>query len=405
MPTRHWAQDFTELAPPPRHESVGSVFALVSRGSWIGGKLGNQLVRRFQVIGFLTAFSCALSLGAVEANKTKPKPPPVNANWLNQLSIEGPVQFFETPQEGQTPYIDAIDNAKQSIQMTMFHLTNPAVVTAMVNAVARGVVVEAILDAKNLADQQRPGSPYEDLIQGGVKVTPSSPSFSITHVKAMVVDDITAFITSINLTTEYAETRDYGFITTDKGIISEMDKVFQADLANAKNKTGLTPTLTNSNLVWSPVTSETKLSQLVASAKQSIILTVENLGDKPFQQALLTAAKNHVSVRVITPACDKNSNPLYDFPFLKTLAAGGVETRVMPAPASANQPYMHGKMILVDGERAFIGSVNFSTNSMTEARELGVVFTDTSSLNDINASFEQDWSVAVPASNATPKCS
>ena len=35
---------------------------------------------------------------------------------------------------------------------------------------------------------------------------------------------------------------------------------------------------------------------------------------------------------------------------------------------------MHSKMIQIDGATTFVGSVNFSINSLTKARELGVIF-------------------------------
>jgi phosphatidylserine/phosphatidylglycerophosphate/cardiolipin synthase-like enzyme len=84
---------------------------------------------------------------------------------------------------------------------------------------------------------------------------------------------------------------------------------------------------------------------------------------------------------------------------------GGVEARAMPSPSSATQPYEHAKMMIADGQRAFIGSVNFSTASTTNARELGIFFDDPASIAMISQAFEQDWALGVaPPDPSTVTC-
>jgi phosphatidylserine/phosphatidylglycerophosphate/cardiolipin synthase-like enzyme len=74
----------------------------------------------------------------------------------------------------------------------------------------------------------------------------------------------------------------------------------------------------------------------------------------------------------------------------------------MPGPPSATLPYTHAKMIIADGARAYIGSVNLSTASTTDARELGIFFQDPASIQMITTAFESDWaqSVTPPAASA-----
>ena len=52
---------------------------------------------------------------------------------------------------------------------------------------------------------------------------------------------------------------------------------------------------------------------------------------------------------------------------------------------------MHAKVLVVDGVRAYLGSVNYSTNSATKARELGLVLTDPPALSTLTETFESDW--------------
>src|ERR1700679_697331 len=63
-------------------------------------------------------------------------------------SASGPAitSLFLTPSAGgEQRVIEAINGAETSVRMIMFHLTNPAVVEALVAAAGRGVSVEMIL--------------------------------------------------------------------------------------------------------------------------------------------------------------------------------------------------------------------------------------------------------------------
>ena len=52
---------------------------------------------------------------------------------------------------------------------------------------------------------------------------------------------------------------------------------------------------------------------------------------------------------------------------------------------------LHAKVILVDRDRAFVGSFNFTTNSLTNNREMGL-FLDGKVVSEIQTVFEKDWS-------------
>jgi phosphatidylserine/phosphatidylglycerophosphate/cardiolipin synthase-like enzyme len=313
--------------------------------------------------------------------------------------------YFETPSTfGLQPVIDAVNGAQSSIRMVMFHLTVQDVVDALAAAGKRGVDVEIIIDQGNWSSHT-PQALKTELAAAGVVVHPSSAGFRITHEKSFVVDETTAYIMSLNLTSPFVTTRDYAVVTHDAGIVKEFLSVFAADVNNAENGTATTPTVSDAHLAWSPVNSESRLVAFVAAAKKTLVVSSENLGDAPIQAALIAAAKRGVDVRVLAPLCDQNTDPTYDLPFLATLAQGGVEARAMPAPSTATIPYEHAKMMLADGARAFVGSVNFSTASTTNARELGIFFDDPGAIAMISRAFEQDWAHAsTPPAASTVTC-
>ncbi len=302
------------------------------------------------------------------------------------------------------PFISAIDQAQTKIEMTMFRLSNDSVVDALIRAHKRGVKIRIILDGKGLS---RPGNQadYRRLLNAGILVKPSSTSFSISHAKSMVVDNKAAFITTVNLNGFYANTRDYGVIVEDPGVIAEIDAVFAADWKSADSGGIYTPRLTRPELVWSPINSLTKLTELVNGAKTSIMVTVETLSDPSFVTAIENASRRGIDVRIILPMCSSEEHPTFNYPAIKRLLKADVKVRVMPSPPTPQRPFMHGKMLIVDDTYAYVGSVNFSINSFRYARELGIIFTNREGIQRLASSFAGDWvNSIVPPATPTIHC-
>ena len=58
--------------------------------------------------------------------------------------------------------------------------------------------------------------------------------------------------------------------------------------------------------------------------------------------------------------------------------------------------YIHAKAIIVDEQRAYVGSQNFSRTSLEFNRELGVIVSDPLAVARLTAVFAGDWRSAVP---------
>jgi phosphatidylserine/phosphatidylglycerophosphate/cardiolipin synthase-like enzyme len=205
------------------------------------------------------------------------------------------------------------------------------------------------------------------------------------------------------MTDTYTDTRDYGLVLTDPSIIAEWESVFEADITNAKNGTGTTPALPVPALLWSPVNSQSGLAALIASANSTVIATVESIDSSTeVFSALEAAAQRGVNVRLLTPECVENPNPLLDYNSLNTLVSHGASVRVMPNPSTAAAPYMHGKMMVVDSSAAFVGSENFTINSLEDARECGLIVTDAQTISTLGTTFAADWSASIAIPNPLP---
>jgi cardiolipin synthase A/B len=350
-------------------------------------------------------------LSCSSPNKTNP------ARTIAEAS--DPVAFFTTPKDLHRTWLRVIGKAQKSIFMEMFHLTDKEIADAL-RAKPSQVEITLILDSGNLKDAAT--AAMRDYILNGktnIHVYPSSGppnGFTQTHTKAMIVDGSVALITSINLTTNAGIQRDYGIETSDPDVIQEMTTVFNDDITNSENAQNgkepvrdTPPGVGQGKLIWSPVDSEDRLVSLIEEASnipdgpnKFLYATVENLGDVPIQNALSTAAKNGVDVRMIVPQCVLGANGPRNYDFFQFLK-NGVHYKVMPHPSSAQKPYMHGKMIVLGSGRVYIGSVNYSKNSTQGNRELGIIFTNPDISQRVKSVFNKDWKNAEDVADPTDK--
>ena len=57
-------------------------------------------------------------------------------------------------------------------------------------------------------------------------------------------------------------------------------------------------------------------------------------------------------------------------------------------------PGVHAKAILVDGRKAYVGSINLSRTSISETREIGLITKERPVLDTISRTFDTDWANA-----------
>src|ERR1017187_3113278 len=100
---------------------------------------------------------------------------------------------------GHVDWVDAINGAKSSIHMTMYHLTDQTIISALIGrAKDKSVDMRIIVDGKSLTGGY--AAAIKTLTDAGVQVVGSSASFSLTHSKDMVIDGNSAFIGAVDLT-------------------------------------------------------------------------------------------------------------------------------------------------------------------------------------------------------------
>jgi phosphatidylserine/phosphatidylglycerophosphate/cardiolipin synthase-like enzyme len=194
----------------------------------------------------------------------------------------------------------------------------------------------------------------------------------------MVVDDAVAVIMNQNLTqSAFTANREFGVVTNQPDAVQAAAAIFAADWTR-----GAEPD--PGPLVVSPTNAREQLLALVRGARVSLDLYAEVLRDPQLLDALAAAAERGIRVRIIV-------SPSADFAAeVDELTASGVDIRF------SSSLYIHAKLIIADGERAFIGSQNLSATSLDQNRELGIIVDDPVNLARLTRTFAIDFGAAAP---------
>ena len=334
---------------------------------------------------------------SAQAKETKKHPPTKSSSQFGQIEVTKLIVMPD--RSGHSDFADAIGSAKKFVHMTMYHITDDTIVNALIaKAADKGVDVKVIVDGAGLKGGTQ--TVFNKMKKAGVNIRASSTAFSLTHSKDIVIDGKSVIIGAVNMTNTWSNSRDFAIVTTDQPIISEIETVFSADWTNAQKNGNVTPAVSNPNLAWAPTTADTVLVKLIDSATSTLVAETESFNHQDIIDALNRAAARGVNVRLIVPECDLG-NATMNYPYLAQLK--NVRVHVEHDGNSITQPYMHSKMMIVDNETMYIGSINYTFNSINKDRELGVVFTNATTSSELVKEFETDWnrSQNVPR---TPNC-
>jgi cardiolipin synthase len=343
------------------------------------------------IVTLLIVITLSVLLGSCDVNVSLPGSPTTSNNTTCQSNctlgqgVQG-LQIFVEPDAGESPVTSAIESAKQSVWLEMYILSDSKVIYALEDAANRGVDVRVMLEPHPYGTTP-PTETMDKLRAAGVKVEDSDPSFALTHEKGMIIDGTTAFIMTSNFSRSglggYSSSsnynnREYDIVDTNSQDVQTIANIFQADWNRSSAQ------INDPNLVVSPINSRSDLTTLINSARSSILIESEEMNDTSIEQALANAAKRGVKVDVILPAPSGSSGDS-NSQGISAIKSGGVQVR---EDASL---YMHAKLIVIDQQKAFVGSENFSAESLDHNRELGIIIADQGVLQTVLQTFQQDW--------------
>lgn len=329
---------------------------------------------RRQLIAGLAVVLLILAIGLQRSDLISRTPQYPGAN-VDQAGA-GVRGLIVEPDDGREPILRELESAHTSIDVMIYLLTDDPIVNALADAEVRGVQVRVIIEQYPYGGFGNPEEVVQRLRRLGVEVKWSSSAFTFTHAKTLIVDDSAVAVLNLNLTkSSFQSNREFGVLSTWPVDIASAHAIFEADWAGDN-------IADPGSLIVSPINSRVELLALIAGATVTVDVYAEVVTDQEIVEALEAAEARGVDVRLVMPEDDSVQGARA----ISGMVGAGVEVRF------AKDLYIHAKAIVVDGDRAYVGSENFTKTSLDENREIGVIFGDPAMVSRLESVFLADFS-------------
>jgi len=315
-------------------------------------------------------------------------------NTVTMTLVRVPDDTYNAATVNTLPQVDNfILLATSTVDMTIYELTDTAMINDLVAQCKAGVKVRVILSSSEQSTDTTASNALN--AQTNCSAIFSNTHFPDTHEKSVVIDaaipsKAQVLISSGNFETGsdyssslgtynyYVTGRDFEIYENDANDVAAVESTFNEDYAYPKGTTyptGYVPS-TGDQLVWSPTgdgaNSRPAILSVINGATKTLILDQEEMSDSAIMTALESQASNGLTVQLTIPTGELTGTNLTN------MKAAGV--KINEYPATGNYLYIHAKVVIADygtsAEKAFVGSENMSTNSLSSNRELGIILTD-----------------------------
>jgi cardiolipin synthase len=283
------------------------------------------------------------------------------------------VKLIIQPDDGMMPLVQAVRNAKKTVDIVIFRFDRAELEKALDAAVARGVVVRALIAHTNRGGEKILRKLELRLLDAGVTVARTADDLPRYHGKMMVVDD-TLHVFGFNYTKlDIEKSRSFGLVTTEAKLVKEACALFEAD----STRQAYTPS--HDELVVSPETSREILSAFIKKTKKELLIYDAKVSDRLILRLLSERARAGVEIRMFGKLGK---------------GAAGIDARKLP------DLRLHVRAMIRDGAAAFIGSQSLRKLELDGRREIGVIVSDERIAKKMRDIFEADWALTAEARQA-----
>jgi len=148
----------------------------------------------------------------------------------------------------------------------------------------------------------------------------------------------------------------------------------------------------DSTLIWCPNNGRQRVARFIDEVKHTLWVQNERYQDSVIIERLVRAARRGVKVHVLAkpPHSLKPDKLIEGVGGLRILQDVGVKVHTL------KHLKLHGKMLLADGKRAIVGSINLAPGSFDSRRELALETDAEHVLKRLQKIVEQDWEKSHP---------
>nr|WP_319446574.1 MULTISPECIES: phospholipase D-like domain-containing protein [unclassified Mycobacterium] len=301
------------------------------------------------------------------------------------MQPNGP-QLIVEPDDGLEPVLQFIGSAQNSLLVKQFTFTDESLIQAVIDRRKAGVDVRVMLNPARSGGDRANDETHERFSNAGIDVQWTNPKFYVTHEKSIVVDERTALVATFNMCLKYFTlTRDYGVIIDDPVHVAQIVEVFNADWKHDDWEPSV-----YRGLLWSNSNSRYHMARFIDTATHRIDVQHPKFVDAVILDHLAAAVERGVKVHVLCGGRHgiSEGDVLDTFASLRTLRRFGAKVH------KQKNLRVHAKLLIVDDERALVGSMNIDRSAFDLRRELGITITEPAVVARLKAVFESDWELS-----------
>jgi len=287
-----------------------------------------------------------------------------DSTYANQLS-DGP----------DVPLVEAIDNARMSVDVAAYSITLNSVRYALIRAHQRGVPVRVVMESNNMD-----GSDVQALIEAGIHIVGDKRD-GLMHDKFIVIDRSEVWMGSMNFTNSgtYEDNNNMLRIRSVKiaeNYEIEFNEMFEDDLfgEDVRVQTPNPQVTVNSTDVKNYFSPDdhvlTQLYTVLSGAEESIYFLAFSFTSNELGRIVRDKAEAGLTVKGVMDREQvlSNTGTEYD-PFRQA----GLDVRI-----DGNEGQMHHKLFIIDERIVITGSYNFSNSAETRNDENVLIIYDES---------------------------
>jgi cardiolipin synthase len=257
------------------------------------------------------------------------------------------------PAERRALVVDVIRRAQSRLSLSLFRCNDKEIFRELTVAVDRGVDVEVLVTSRAKGGKVKLRKLWDRLEATGATVYAYTDPVVKYHAKYLVADEGPALVATLNLTKKcFNRTCDAIVVTHDPQVVTALRQLMATD------RDGIAaPDSVPSRIILGPERARRQFTALLEQARSSILLIDPKLSDPGLVTLLNERRAAGVTVHVHG---GKHVGPLKS----------------------------HGKILLVDGVRAAVGSLALTALSLDFRREVAIEIDDPASIARISALFE-----------------
>ncbi len=285
--------------------------------------------------------------------------------------------FYYSPTNSWDAFSNSLKSAENLVKIQTYEFTKKEIKQIMKNILdKKWVNIQLIMENNKYQQYQNTWNQVQEYFS-------AYPRFEIksdeqmgtmyTHSKIALIDS-GFWIQTANLThSSFFKNREHFFYSENTWVRESLNTIFDKDRNWEKiNIDDLHPNLVVCNINCRPV-----IENLLNNAKNSILIQTQYIVDGSIIEILKNQSIKLKDMRFIVSATDSNNDLLKYFgPWVAK---------------KFDKYYNHTKMILIDDRILLLWSMNLSSTSLDQNREIGIIIIDDQIIKEYKNLFEKDW--------------